>query len=357
MMDSPAHPVRVLIVDDSATLRRLLRSALEADPRIRVVGDAADPLDAREKIKALNPDVLTLDVEMPRMNGIEFLDRLMRLRPMPVVMVSTLTRRGSAAAIEALSLGAVDCIGKPAQADGGAFLADLPDRVVAAASARVRLRSGSGDVTSSGTAAAPGGFSPADRIVLIGASTGGVDALERVLSGLPANCAPTFITQHMPDMFLASFARRLDGRVAPRVSLAKDGAAVGAGEVVIAPGGATHLELAPGSGVRCRLVTGERISGHRPSVDALFLSALSSARRIVAAVLTGMGRDGAEGMRMLRAEGARCFVQDEETSVVYGMPRAALAAGGAERALPLDAIAGEIVALTRAGRELAEARR
>lgn len=343
---------RVLIVDDSTTIRQLIRARLRADDRIVVVGEAADPFEAREKIKALTPDVLTLDVEMPRMNGLEFLERLMRLRPMPVVMISTETHRGSAAALEALSLGAVDCIGKPAPDRlPGAFEA-LADVLVAAAGARLR---DPGQARPAVTR--PEKFNWNGRIVLIGSSTGGVDALETVLGGFPAACPPTLITQHMPAGFLASFAQRLDPRIAPTVRLAQDGAPLLPGQVYLAPGGDTHLMVEPGDPPRCRLAVGEKRSGHRPSVDVLFESALPVAARTVAVILTGMGRDGAEGMAALRNAGARCLAQDEATSVIFGMPRVALELGGAEMAVPLQSISREILALTGAALEPAPGRR
>jgi len=336
---------RVLIVDDSPTIRNLIRRRLDGDPRIVVVGEASDPFDAREKIKSLRPDVLTLDVEMPRMNGLEFLEKLMRLRPMPVVMISTETHRGSAAAIEALALGAIECIGKPSAdrlPEGFLHLADL---LVVAARARVREP---GPRT---IAAPPGDFRWNGRHVLIGSSTGGVDALETVLKGYPQDCPPTLITQHMPEGFLASFAQRLAPRIAPKISLASDGAPLVAGQVYLAPGGEAHLTVTAGEPPRCRLLAGEKRSGHRPSVDMLFDSARPIAARCVAVILTGMGRDGAEGMAALRQGGARTFAQDEATSVVFGMPRVALEIGAAERAVPLGRIAGEILAL--AGKDAA----
>lgn len=344
--------IRVLIVDDSTTIRHLIRAQLGNDARIEVVGDAADPFEAREKIKALTPDVLTLDVEMPRMNGLEFLERLMRLRPMPVIMISTETHRGSAAAIEALSLGAIDCLGKPSTDKLGRSFEILGDLVVAAAGARLR-----GLGQSRPTATPPTDFRWNGRIILIGSSTGGIDALETVLGGFPAQCPPTLITQHMPSGFLASFAQRMDPRIAPKFALAQDGTPLLPGHVYIAPGGDTHLSVLPGNPPRCRLLAGEKRSGHRPSVDVLFESAVPMAQRVVAAILTGMGRDGAEGMAALRAKGARCLAQDEATSVVFGMPKMALELGGAERAVPLQFMSREILALAGKGAEAVMAKK
>jgi two-component system, chemotaxis family, protein-glutamate methylesterase/glutaminase len=336
-----APPIRVLIIDDSATMRGLIRRALSVDGRLLVVGEAADPIDARTKIKMLLPDVLTLDVEMPQMSGLEFLARLMRLRPMPVVMLSSETQLGSAAAVEALSLGAVDCIGKPV----GQLLADsfpgLADSVAAAVSARPRVRS---DAV---TPVQDGGFGWNGRYVLIGASTGGVDAIETVLAGFPADCPPTLITQHMPAPFLNGFARRLHERVRPVVTLAAEGAPLVPGRIYLAPGGDWHLALQAGQPPRCRLVQGGKVGGHVPSVGVMMASALPIAAHIVAIMLTGMGRDGAQAMADLRAAGATCLVQDEATSVVYGMPRAAAECGGADLSLPLDRIADAALGLCR----------
>jgi Chemotaxis response regulator containing a CheY-like receiver domain and a methylesterase domain len=333
------NPIRVLLVDDSTTIRQLIRSRLVSDPRLEVVGEARDPYEARELIKLLNPDVLTLDVEMPRMNGLEFLEKLMRLRPMPVVMVSTETQQGSLAALEALSLGAVECIGKPRFDNVDQPFEALPELLVTAASARLRPQASRSPMITQK------GFSWNRKFILIGSSTGGVGALETLLKSFPENSPPTLITQHMPEGFLANFARRLDRQIAPKVQLASDGADVSQGHIYLAPGGRFHLALDGCGALWCRLVEAEKRNGHRPSVDVLFDSALRNAERCVALMLTGMGRDGAEGMLRLRRAGARCLAQDEATSVVFGMPRAALENGGAERAIPLEKIAGEILAL------------
>lgn len=331
---------RVLIVDDSATIRSIIRAQLVRDPRLEVVGEACDPYEAREKIKSLNPDVLTLDVEMPKMNGIDFLEKLMRLRPLPVVMVSTETHQGSAAALEALSLGAVDCIGKPRNGDLQIAFEGLADRLIAAANARVNprcQRKMSQPMTD---------FKWNGRYVFIGSSTGGVDALETVLSGYPANCPPTLITQHMPESFLCSFARRLDAHIAPHFSIARNEDPLLPGHVYLAPGGDYHLEVKPGHPPRCHLLEADKVSGHRPSVDVLFRSAISLASHAIGVILTGMGRDGAEGLAALRQAGARCFAQNEATCVVYGMPRAAIELGAAERSLPIGDVSSTILELS-----------
>jgi two-component system chemotaxis response regulator CheB len=339
--------IRALIVDDSATMRSLICGILSRDPEIEVVGQAADPIEARAAIKALNPDVITLDVEMPNMNGLEFLEKLMRLRPMPVVMVSTLTVRGAEASLNALELGAVDCVGKPSTAGADAFDV-LAARVKAAATARVRpLRTP--------PARAPGAhgdegadYAPDASLIAIGSSTGGVEALMQIVGALPANCPPTVITQHMPATFTRSFAERLNRASRAEVSEAVDGAPLAIGKVYLAPGGEAHLTV---SGSRCRVAPGETVNGHRPSVDVLFRSvAKAVGAKATAAILTGMGRDGAQGLLAIREAGGRTLGQNEATSVVYGMPKAAFEIGAVERQLPLEKIAPEILNLTNAHR-------
>lgn len=343
--------VRVLVIDDSLTMRRLIGLALAADPRIEVVGEACNPLQARHKIADLRPDVLTLDVEMPDETGLAFLRSLMAVRPMPVVMVSSGTHSGSAAAIEALSLGAVDCVGKPASADTAASFAMLPDLVAAAACARVRPRHPG--APSAAPAHPPGQpatrFQWNGRVVLIGSSTGGVEALERILMHYPADCPPTLITQHMPAEFLTSLAQRLDRTMAPRVALARDGAPLAPGYVHIAPGADTHLVVGAGPTPACLLVPGEKRNCHRPSADVLFESAARLGPRAVGVVLTGMGVDGAAGLLRMRMAGALCLAQDRESSVVWGMPRVALENGAAERAVPLLEMGPEILRATAIG--------
>ncbi|WP_374469874.1 chemotaxis response regulator protein-glutamate methylesterase [Phenylobacterium sp.] len=330
--------IRVLIVDDSATMRSLIAATLRRDPEIEVVGQAGDPLEAREAIKALNPDVITLDVEMPNMNGLDFLEKIMRLRPMPVVMVSTLTVRGAEATLEALSLGAIDCVAKPSTGGADSF-DDLAAKVKAAARARVRPTP-----TPAATAKPPERLehAPDGRVIAIGSSTGGVEALITILTRFPANCPPTVITQHMPGTFTKSFAERLDRLCAPQCEEARDGAPLESGRIYLAPGGDHHLEVTEGN--RCRVQPGERVNGHRPSVDVLFNSmARVYGRKGVGVILTGMGRDGAQGLLAMRQAGARTLGQDEATSVVYGMPKAAFDIGAVERQAPLDRLAAEML--------------
>ncbi len=331
---------KVVIVDDSAAMRQLVGQKLRDDGRFVVVGQASDPFEAREIIKRTNPDVLTLDVEMPRMDGLTFLDKLMRLRPMPVVMLSTETHRGSAAAVEALSLGAVDCIGKP-RADAPDSMAELAESVFMAASAHIQTRLAI-------VQGPPLDYRWNGNLVMIGASTGGVDALERILGQMPSNCPPVLVSQHMPETFLASFAERLDRRISPSVALARDGEPIGPGMVRIAPGGPHHLVVAErNADWRCRLQQGPKVCGHRPSVDVLFRSGCTLARRVVAVLLTGMGRDGADGMAELRALGAHTIAQDRESCVVYGMPRVAVELGAVCKSLDLDRIAGHVLQQTK----------
>ncbi|MFV0410382.1 MAG: chemotaxis response regulator protein-glutamate methylesterase [Paracoccus sp. (in: a-proteobacteria)] len=337
-------PVRVLIIDDSATMRQLIRLRLRREAAITVVGEAGNADEARQALNRLAPDVLTLDVEMPGQSGLDFLRDLMRVRPMPVIMISSDTQRGSAAAIEALSIGAVDCIGKPRSADLNRAFDDLPALVLAAASANLNGRAGWANAA---PAALPvRAFHWNRRVVLIGASTGGVDALERIISALPADSPPVLIAQHMPAGFLASFAQRLNARCPPRVALACHEEPLRQGRVYLAPGGAHHLVLGPGLQPQCRLLASEKVNGYRPSADALFQSALPMAERVMAIVLTGMGHDGAQGLLALRRAGGLCLAQDEASSVVWGMPRLAWERGGASRLVPLDRIAGEILSNT-----------
>lgn len=342
--------VSVLVVDDSATMRSLISAVLRCDPEIDVVGQAGDPLEAREAIRRLNPDVITLDVEMPNMNGLAFLDKIMRLRPMPVVMVSTLTHAGAEVSLAALELGAVDCVGKPtAGLPVEQAFADLAERVKTAGRARVRPVA-----DRAATRSAAGEFRPDGRIVAIGSSTGGVEALLTVLSAFPANCPPTVIVQHMPGAFTGSFAERLNRSCAATVGEAHDGALLEPGHVWLAPGGDRHLEVAGAGRPRCRLVEEPPVNGHRPSVDVLFESVVKLAgKAALGVILTGMGRDGAQGLLSMRRAGAVTIGQNEASSVVYGMPRVAHEIGAVETQLPLERIGAEIVGRCNRLRETA----
>ena len=342
-------PVRVLIVDDSASMRALIAHKLSSDPSIQVVGQAADPLQAREAIKALNPDVMTLDVEMPKMNGLEFLEKVMRLRPLPVLMVSSLTERGATATINAMEIGAIDCIAKPSSENPDAF-DDLPAKVRMASQARVGLRAPH-SAARPATAAATHGPALNGRIVAMGASTGGVEAVLSILSSFPRNCPPTVVTLHLPTPFTKTFVQRLDRLCQPEVREATDGAPIVPGRIYIAPGTYTHLEIGRGDTPRCLLRTGDPVSGHRPSVDALFLSVAKTAgANSVGVILTGMGADGAKGLLEMRKAGARTIGQDEATCVVYGMPKSAFQLGAVERQSPLGRIAADIGEMTSSAR-------
>jgi len=338
--------IRVLVVDDSALVRQMLTRILEQDPAIEVVGTAQDPIMAREKIKQLNPDVLTLDVEMPRMDGITFLRNLMRLRPMPVVMVSTLTQKGGEVTLEALELGAVDFVSKPT-VDIAHTLGDYGDEIIAkvkmASSARVRplqpvAARNSADAVLPG--AKPRHFKTTDKLVALGASTGGTEAIREVLEAMPADSPAMVITQHIPEAFSKPFSERMNRCSAMTVSQAVDGEQIVPGHVYIAPGDRHLLVVRDGARFRCRLNDGPPVNRHRPSVDVLFRSvAQNIGPNAVGVLLTGMGDDGAEGMKEMREAGAHTLVQDEKTSVVWGMPGAAVGMGAACEIVPLPEIA------------------
>ncbi|HEX3984835.1 MAG TPA: chemotaxis response regulator protein-glutamate methylesterase [Acidisoma sp.] len=330
-------PTRVLIVDDSPTMRGVIAARLRSDPTIEVIGQAADPHEARQAIKQLNPDVITLDIEMPNMDGLEFLEKIMRLRPTPVIMISSLTQRGADVTLRALEIGAFDCIAKPTSGPSEEF-DQLPEKVKAAAASRRRLRKLTPVIREDRS-----GFQPDDRIIAIGASTGGVEALITVLSEFPKNCPPTIITQHMPSTFTRSFSQRLNNICAATVSEAVDGAPLSVGSVYLAPGD-NHLELTNTTPMRCRLNTGPKVNGHRPSADVMFASVLRAVGgRAIGVILTGMGRDGADGLLALRNAGCETIGQDEATSVVYGMPRVAFEIGAVVRQLPLEQIGSRII--------------
>lgn len=335
--------VRVLVVDDSAAMRAALSRILAADPDIDVIGAACEPHEARAMIKALDPDVVTLDIEMPGMDGLAFLEKIMRLRPMPVVMCSTLTARGAEATIAALRLGAVDCVAKPSGSarDIAAIGRQLCATVKAAARANVRALS----APLPPVAALRGGAT--DMVIAIGASTGGVEALFTILEPLPADCPPVLVVQHMPQAYTAGFAARLDKACRVRVVEASDAMVLAPGTVHVAPGGPCHMVLAPHGPPRIALRAGDPVNGHRPSVDMLFASLARLGRQAVGAILTGMGNDGAQGLLAMRAAGARTFGQDAASCVVHGMPRAALLLGAVETELPLTALPRALIAACR----------
>jgi two-component system, chemotaxis family, protein-glutamate methylesterase/glutaminase len=337
--------IKVLVVDDSALIREVLSRTLGRDGDIIVVGTAEDPLDAREKIKALSPDVVTLDIEMPNMNGLAFLEKLMRLHPLPVVMVSTLTTRGATETVLALELGAVDFVAKPSvDLAGGieAFGANLRDKVRAAASSDVRSRAMRAEPprVSVRTAAAPAG-----ALIAIGASTGGVEAIRAVLSGMPVDCPPIVIAQHMPAGFTSRFAARLDELSEIKVVEAEDRMPLETGHAYVARGD-YHLRVERTSGqLKCRLTKDELTSGHRPSFDVLFESVAKNVGAMaVGCILTGMGRDGARGLKLMRDAGSYTIGQSKTSALVYGMPRVAFEEGAVVDQAPVEAITAKIAA-------------
>jgi two-component system chemotaxis response regulator CheB len=333
--------IRVLIVDDSALVRRLLTEALSRDPEIEVVGVAQDPYIAKDKINQLKPDVLTLDVEMPRMHGLTFLKLLLEQRPMPVVMVSSLTEQGADTTLQALDLGAVDFVTKPKldMIQGlSVLMPELVSKVKAAARARVKKRSGEVQRVAQARPVARLGVTTY-KILAIGASTGGTEALRDVLASFPPDCPGTVIVQHMPEKFTSAFARRCNEASQIEVLEAKDGDRVIPGRALIAPGD-HHMQLVRrGAEYSVRITQAERVNLHRPSVDVLFESVAEAAgANAVGVILTGMGDDGARGLLRMREAGAYTIAQDQETCVVFGMPREAIARGAAVHVLPLDAI-------------------
>jgi two-component system, chemotaxis family, protein-glutamate methylesterase/glutaminase len=349
---------RVVVVDDSALVRGLLAEIIDRQPDMCCVGAAADPLVAREMIRNLNPDVITLDIEMPRMDGLDFLSRLMRLRPMPVVMVSTLTERGADVTLKALELGAVDFVAKPkiGVADGLRQLgADITEKIRTAARARVsRLAAAPAATAGAPAVARPSpmaslGRLSTEKIIFLGASTGGTEATREVLVELPADSPAVMITQHMPPGFTKSYAARLDGLCRIRVAEARDGERVLPGHAYIAPGG-FHLSVErSGANYVARVVDGEPVNRHKPSVEVLFDSAARVVgRNALGVMLTGMGADGARAMKTMRDAGSFNLVQDEASCVVFGMPREAIAHGAAHEVLPLNRIAPRLLEWLRA---------
>lgn len=356
--------IRVLVIDDSALVRKLLTQILGEDRGIEVVGSAADPYIARERIKKLNPDVLTLDVEMPRMDGVTFLGNLMRLRPMPVVMVSTLTEKGADITLRALELGAVDFVSKP-KVDVSHGLQDYAEelraKVKAAATARVRpAQQGPQrtiDVIPKLDADAvirarrgQGHFRTTEKIVAVGASTGGTEAIKEVLANLPPDSPGVVISQHIPAAFSGPFAERMNRSSPLTVCQAQDKQPILPGHAYIAPGDRHLMVVRDGARYRCRLDDGPPVNRHKPSVDVLFRSVSQNVGpNAIGVLLTGMGDDGARGMYEMREAGIPTIAQDERSSVVWGMPGAAVALGGAGCVLPLDEVAAAIVAIVSPG--------
>jgi len=347
------NKIRVVVVDDSALVRGLLAEIIDRQPDMSCIGAASDPLVAREMIRNLNPDVITLDVEMPRMDGLDFLSRLMRLRPMPVVMVSTLTERGADVTLKALELGAVDFVAKPkiGVADGLRQLgADITDKIRTAARARVHRLAAPSAVALAGTppvkpvTMASLGRLSTEKLIFIGASTGGTEATRELLVNLPADCPAVLITQHMPPGFTKSYAARLNGLCRISVAEAVDGERILPGHAYLAPGG-FHLSVErSGANYIARVTDGEPVNRHKPSVEVLFDSAARVVgRNALGVMLTGMGADGAKAMRNMRDAGSYNVAQDEHSCVVFGMPREAIAHGAVQEVLPLAQIAPHLL--------------
>lgn len=351
--------IKVLIIDDSALARKLLTEIFNSDPEINVVGTAQDPYDAREKIKKLNPDVLTLDVEMPKMDGITFLSNLMRLRPMPVVMISTMTEKGADVTLEALEIGAVDFVSKP-KIDVAVELKEYSDeiceKVKTAAQAKVsvisdRRKSDKLKVTPKLSADAvlkkrsgPSKLKTVEKIIALGASTGGTEAIKEVLLRMPADSPAMVISQHIPEAFSKSFAERMDRSSAMTVFEASDGQQILPGHVYIAPGNRHLIVERNGARYVCRLNDGPAVNRHKPSVDVMFRSvAQNVGANAIGVLLTGMGDDGAAGLKEMHENGAKTLVQDEKSSVVWGMPGEAYKIGAASDQYSLEQIAKELL--------------
>jgi two-component system chemotaxis response regulator CheB len=367
--------IRVLIIDDSALVRRLLTEILGSDPEIEIVGTAMDPHIARQKIKDLNPDVLTLDVEMPKMDGISFLRQLMRLRPMPVIMISSLTEEGAETTLEALAAGAIDFISKP-KIDIANTLVDYAEEIVSKIKSAARVKVVARDTRTAVRDTAPARQDNYDRdsidekysatvilqrpaqartlrttekIIAIGASTGGTEAIKEVLTPLRPDCPAILIAQHIPPVFSSAFARRMNQHSALTVVEAADGQQVVPGHVYIAPGDKHLLLVRDGARYRCQLNDGPPVNRHKPSVDVLFRSVAQSAgKNAVGVILTGMGADGARGLNEMREAGAMTIAQDERSSVVWGMPGEAVKLGAAQKVLALDQIPAGIIAAVNA---------
>jgi two-component system chemotaxis response regulator CheB len=339
-------PYKVLIVDDSALMRQLLIKILSSDPELTVVGTAGDPYIAREKIIALNPDVLTLDIEMPRMDGLTFLEKLMRGHPMPVIMISSLTAKGADTTLRALSLGAIDYVSKP-KLDVTNGTIEQAEEIVAKVKAAARARVRCASVRTAPASALTGKtyqFSATHKVVAIGASTGGTEALKDLLSPLPADFPGIVIVQHMPEAFTRQFAERLDSLCKIRVKEAQDGDRILPGHALLAPGGHHMAVVRKGMEYAVHVYRGERVNRHLPSVDVLFSScARNMGKNALGVLLTGMGADGAKGMLEMKQAASFNIAQDESTCVVFGMPREAILLNAVDQVLPLDQIPGALL--------------
>ena len=343
--------IRVVVVDDSALIRSLLKEIINSQKDMEVVGLAPDPLIAREIIRNENPDVITLDIEMPKMDGLEFLERLMRLKPIPVVMISSLTERGSETTMRALELGAVDFIAKPKidlQSGLQQYSDDICDKIRAASKARIHALAKSLVSPSQNTNVVlpllKNRITSTEKILVLGASTGGTEALKDVLIHLPPDCPGIVIAQHMPEGFTKSFAERLDGLCKISVKEAENGDRILPGHAYLAPGHSHLLIKRSGANYVCELSQAAPVNRHRPSVDVLYRSAANNAgNNAIGVIFTGMGKDGAAGMKELHDAGAHTFAQDEASCVVFGMPREAIAQGGIDEIVPLPQMAKRIL--------------
>lgn len=340
--------IRVLIVDDSPTMRALLSELLRREADITVIGAASDAAEARTIIREQSPDVVTLDIEMPGMNGLDFLDKLMRLKPTPVVIVSGLTRDGADTTVRALEIGAVDCYAKPDGRIGSLLTTDdgrLAGLIRGAAKVRPRDRAAS-NVVAAPSYAMPAADRQRPSLIAVGASTGGVEALQLLLQNFPADCPPTVVVQHINGHFAEAVARRLDQQCAPTVTIAEPDLPLKQGHVYLAPGNDRHLQVRGSAAHPCaRMRADEKVSGHRPSVDVLFRTvAETMGGQAVGILLTGMGSDGAQGLLAMARAGAMTIAQDEATCTVFGMPKAAIALGAASRIAPIHRIADHALA-------------
>ncbi|MDD2720974.1 MAG: chemotaxis response regulator protein-glutamate methylesterase [Gallionella sp.] len=339
--------IKVLIVDDSALIRSILKEIVNSQPDMEAVGAASNPLQAREMIKTYNPDVLTLDVEMPEMDGLTFLEKLMRLRPMPVLMISTLTERGSVAALRALELGAVDFLAKPrlgVMEGMQAYADEIADKIRAASRARLKSRSSSPAFGGINLPSVGSRLSSTEKLIMVGSSTGGTEALKEFLMPMPADAPAILIAQHMPEAFTKSFAERLNGLSKMTVSEAVHNERVLPGHAYLAPGHSHLLLKRSGSNYVIALSQSEPVNRHRPSVEVLFRSAAECAgENAIGVMLTGMGKDGAVGMLEMRQAGSYNFAQDEATCVVYGMPRAAVEIGAVQEIVPIHEMAQRVL--------------
>ncbi len=355
--------IRLLIIDDSALIRKMLTEIFNSSENIEVIGTAPDPIIARDKIKQLKPDVLTLDVEMPRMDGLTFLRNLMRLRPMPVVMISTLTEKGAAVTLEALELGAIDFVAKPKVDVSNTlneYAEDIIAKVMMAAKAQVSSLDVKAKIKNTVSVTTENNstevvlplssikqhFKTTDKIIALGASTGGTEAIKNVVRSLPVSTPAIVISQHLPVAFSASFAKNVDAVTEMNVCVANDGQQILSGNIYIAPGDRHLIVVRDGARYICQLNDGPPVNRHKPAVDVMFRSvAQNVGSNAIGVMLTGMGADGAKGMKEMKDAGAINLVQDEASSVVWGMPGEAFKLGASNYVVPLDEIAGQILAL------------